>query len=54
MQDLEQRLKEFYRLLRRIEPRADAKDQPLIAKALEKASPVEVLETPYLFGLTIP
>ncbi|KAH2257150.1 hypothetical protein KXW14_003213 [Aspergillus fumigatus] len=42
--DLEQRLKEFYRLLRRIEPRADAKDQPLIAKALEKASPVE--ETP--------
>ncbi|KAH3474916.1 hypothetical protein KXV78_000830 [Aspergillus fumigatus] len=42
MQDLEQRLKEFYRLLRRIEPRADAKDQPLIAKALEKASP----ETP--------
>ncbi|KAF4291019.1 fungal-specific transcription factor domain-containing protein [Aspergillus fumigatus] len=42
LQDLEQRLKEFYRLLRRIEPRADAKDQPLIAKALEKASP----ETP--------
>ncbi|PKX95101.1 putative C6 transcription factor [Aspergillus novofumigatus IBT 16806] len=37
--DLEQRLKEFYRLLRRIQPRADAKDQPLIAKALEKETP---------------
>ncbi|GFF77371.1 C6 transcription factor, putative [Aspergillus udagawae] len=39
LQDLEQRLKEYYRLLRRIQPRADAKDQPLIAKALEKETP---------------
>ncbi|RHZ63555.1 hypothetical protein CDV55_105418 [Aspergillus turcosus] len=39
LQDLEQRLKEFYCLLRRIQPRVDEKDQPLIARALEKETP---------------
>jgi hypothetical protein len=54
LQDLEQRLKEYYRLLRRIQPRADAKDQPLIAKALEKVGPLFERSQPNVFGLTIP